>query len=660
MLRGNGSGGPVSYDVVFNRAMQPIYDGVTRIKPAIHFINGEYWGLTAIRERIDDDHYALNFGLEADNIVIIDCKVGNCVVDEGVSSDYSSYKNMRDFIIDNDMTDQTLYAQATEMLDMDTYIDHIVMLIYSGNNGYERKFWKARNPVNANQGDGKWRVAIQDFEASLHESTNWLEHWSDVTGSPNGVLLGNLLASESFKIQFVNRFADILNTVFTTSHFNNIVNETFDEVAPYLAEDANRYPKLSFYEQSEKLDLLEWGTNRPTIQKNQIKDFFAYSEVLDLVLDVSDENAGSITINTIDIKSSTPGVEQTPYPWTGQYFHSVPLTLKAVANLGSTFTHWSGDVSGTNPVLQIIPTADMQIAANFTDPGEPQEVVYFWIMDNEILNNIPLEFLDASYARNGLNASITYNSCIAGYPLTISDPMWRKASLERKNLPTELNYSSEANNNVAYANANIRGVQVRQPFRVGNLENNLVFDVPTTQYENISLSLAVTSNGGAEILLLEYWDGSQWITNNIPNPSQAITTDYQILEFDLSNVALAEDNPNFRIRMRFDGLDMTVDNSDEVIINNIALSGGKILSTDNFDPFSTVKVYPNPTSTLVNIETSVKVDAISVYSIYGQEVYKYYPKELKSQINMEAFTSGIYLVKVVSNNSEKTLRIIKR
>ena len=203
-------------------------------------------------------------------------------------------------------------------------------------------------------------------------------------------------------------------------------------------------------------------------------------------------------------------------------------------------------------------------------------------------------------------------------------------------------------------------MQVRQPFRFGALENNLVFEVPTTDFENIKLSLAVMSNGGAETMLLEYWDGSQWITDDINSSSQAITGAYQILEFDFSNVVLANNNINFMIRMRFDGIDMFVDNSDEVIINNIALSGGALLSTDKFNKLYTVKVYPNPTSNSVKVETSEKVDAIVVYNIYGQEMHKYSPTDLKSEINMEDFSKGIYLIKVVSNDSEQTIRVIKQ
>lgn len=660
MLRGNGTGGPVFYDVAFNNAMQPIYDGVTRIQPIIHFINGEYWGLTALRDRFDDKHYALNYGLNDDNIVIVDCKGSNCDLDEGVSSDYSDFIAMRDFIINNDLSNQTLYDQAASMLDMVSFIDHIVMEVYAANDSYERKFWKVRNPENNTFGDGKWRVSVQDFEASLKDNINWLENLSDTTSSPNGAFLGHLLVNDGFRTMFLNRFADVLNTVFTEAHFNDVVNKIFNEVAPYLAEDQNRYPKSDFYEQSEKLDLLDWGTNRRGVQQDQIKVYFSLASVLDFTLNVSDDNAGYINISTIDIKESTPGVPQNPYPWVGQYFHNTPVTMKAIALPGYTFSHWSGDVSGTNPIIEVIPTADMNIVANFNAVVAPQKVVYFWLMDSDLPNDTPYEDLSVTYASNALPAVLNYNSCLAGYPFALGDPNWRKASLERKNAPTPLNYSSESNNNVSYANSNMRGIQVKQPFRSGNLENNLVFDVPTTELENISFSLAVMSNGAAESIIIDYWDGSQWKSDDLIDATQIITSTYQVLEFNFSNVQVANDNSDFKIRMRFDGSDMTVEGGDEVIMNNIIMSGSKILSTKDFSELSTIKVYPNPTINIVNVVAANKIDAIAVFNIYGQEVYKTSPTGSESIIDMLTYAPGVYLLKVVTNSTEETVRIIKR
>lgn len=660
MLRGDGTGGPVSYDVVFSRVMQPIYNGVTRIKPAIHFINGEYWGITALRDRFDNYHYALNFDLDKDNIVQVDCKGANCEIDEGDNTDYLDFIAMRDFIVQNDMADAELYAQAADMLDMASFIDHMVMEIYAANDSYERNFWKVRDVENDNFGDGKWRLTVQDFEASLKTEINWLQHWGDMSESINESFLAHLLDNDEFRIQFINRFADVLNTVYTPEYFNTVVNQTFDEVAPYLTEDFNRFPRENFYQETEQQNLLDWGTNRPDIQRDQIKTYFAITETHDLTLNVSDTEAGTITINTIAIEASTPGVPEMPYPWTGVYFNAVPVTLEATAMTGYVFSHWSGDVSGTEPVITVTPTADMQIQANFEPEAAGEEVVYFWLMDSEIPNDTPLESLTATYAANELNAEIIYSSCLEGYPFTSTDENWRKASMERKNEPTSLNYYPEANNNTPYADGIMKGIQIKQPFRVGDLENTMELQVPTTNLEEVKVSFAVYSDGAAQTLLVDYWNGTEWATNELANASVALADSYEVKEFDFSNITLANNNPDFKVRIRFDGTDMFAENGEKVYFNNIAVTGQEVLSTTTPERNITLKVYPNPADNYVRIEGNSTIDKIVLYSIYGQALNQYTPNTNNYQVGLENLPSGMYLLKVSSNNAEKTIKVIKQ
>lgn len=660
MLRGDGTGGPVAYDVVFNRVMQPVFNGMTRIKPAIHFMNGEFWGITAIRERFDKNHYALNFNLNEDNIVQIDCGGTNCELDEGTNADYQDYIDFRDFINQNSMAVNANYTQVATKLDIQSFIDHMVIEIYAANDSYERQFWKVRQPENQPYGDGKWRMTVQDFEASLKSNINWLEHWSDLTNPANESLLGNLLANPTFKNQFINRFADILNTAFITERFNAIVNQTFDEVAPYLPEDINRFPRATFYQNAQKTNLLNWGTNRPAIQRDQIRAKFGISNNVSITLNVSNTEAGIVKMNTVKIASTTPGVSANPYPWTGVYFNNVPVTVEAIAEPGFVFSHWSGDVSGTDPILTVTPTANMQIVANFSPEALAPEVIYFWMMNSAIANDTPLLSLTSTFSATGSAAAINYNSCLDGYPFTSAHPSWRKASMERRNAPTAINYRPEANNNAPYTAGSMRGIQVKQPFKAGSLENNIVLQFPTTGYENVKLSLAVQSNGAAQTLLADYWNGSVWVNTGLAAPSLAIASGYELKEFDFTGVNMANNNADFKIRLRFDGTDMFADTGLRVDINNIAIEAQAVLSTDNPIKEMALKVYPNPAGNHINVEANAVIDRIIIYSMVGQTVGQYAPQAMGYQVNLEQLPAGMYLLKVVSGDSEKTSRIIKK
>ena len=206
----------------------------------------------------------------------------------------------------------------------------------------------------------------------------------------------------------------------------------------------------------------------------------------------------------------------------------------------------------------------------------------------------------------------------------------------------------------------MRGVQVKQPFRSGTLENYLEFVMPTTDLENIKFSFAVETNGAAESLLIDYWDGNAWSTDNLSNATESVPGDYEIMEFDFSNVSIANNNPDFRVRMRFDGADMFVDNGDEVRFNNIALRGESTLASKEFVQQNSIKVYPNPTYNFVKIEASHELKKLELFDILGKKVREYSVRGTQKQINLEELSAGIYLLKVSADGQHTTVKLIKQ
>jgi hypothetical protein len=659
LLRGNGSGGYIANDVVFNRLMQPFFDGVMRIETAINFINGEYFGITALRDRFDEHHIANNFGLDSDNVSIVGC-VSGCANEEG--DGYSELEDLFNYIRSTNLQDASNYEYVTNRLDIDSYIDHAFLEIFPEGDSYETKYWKATNAVNDGFGDGKWRLYSQDFESAMKSSTNWLDKFLEEATIINRGILRHLIENEEFKNKLLNRFSDLMNTGFTLDRFTDIVNYTFEEVAPLLNEDINRSPRDRFYSSSDQNRLLDWILERPTNFREQLKVAFSIESTIDVSLNVSNPNAGYVTLNTVDINATTPGVKEAPYPWSGTYFLNIPITLEANPMPGYTFSHWAGASSSTDRKITITPTNDLQIRAIFTPDEDYSHLLYFWLFDDEIQNDIPLETLNSTYSRNNLTASLNYNSSLAGYPYAVTDANWRKASLERVKEPTAINYQSIANNDVAFAPQMMNGLQIKQPFQSGSLENNFELEFSTVNYEEIKISLAINSDGAANTIFTEYWDGASWIANTVTNSSHSLNLEYERIEFDFTNVTLADENESFKVRFRFNGANMTEVAGKKVILNNIAISAidKNVLSAEEFlKEQQTVEIYPNPTKDQINIFSDKHVDKVLVYNIFGKLVYKSPKTSTISSVDMRGFAKGIYLVKVFSDGFSTTKKIVK-
>jgi hypothetical protein len=66
--------------------------------------------------------------------------------------------------------------------------------------------------------------------------------------------------------------------------------------------------------------------------------------------------------------------------WTGDYFETVPIQLKAIPRQGYEFSHWSGDLSSTDEIVQISLEDVFEITPNF----KPSESLVNPIVINEI------------------------------------------------------------------------------------------------------------------------------------------------------------------------------------------------------------------------------------------------------------------------------------
>ena len=72
-------------------------------------------------------------------------------------------------------------------------------------------------------------------------------------------------------------------------------------------------------------------------------------------------------------------------------------------------------------------------------------------------------------------------------------------------------------------------------------------------------------------------------------------------------------------------------------------------------------VYPNPLKNTISIELPNLngVAKINIYSINGQLIYKENTRKLKTEIDLETLKDGVYFVKLTTDKTTKTLKILK-
>ncbi|TVR39024.1 MAG: T9SS C-terminal target domain-containing protein [Bacteroidia bacterium] len=291
-------------------------------------------------------------------------------------------------------------------------------------------------------------------------------------------------------------------------------------------------------------------------------------------------------------------------------------------------------------------------------------LVHYWFFGGNLPNDTPLEQIAPVFDLTG-GAMITYHSSLAGYPFDEDHPNWRKASLERRNRPTDMNYRPDGNDGTAYEDAGMRAIQVRQPFIGDAGENTLYVHVPTTAYRHPVLSFAAKDNGesaevmAAEDLVIDYAidDSGQWHTEGMGTVTYPLLFEqYQLFVVNFSGIDEANDNPHFTVRIRFDGPNLELDNGDRVVFNNFALDAKPMDDPNNtFNPERpNLSVNPNPASDYLNIDTDEQGLIISVHDLSGNLILRKQMSGKKLTLDTTPFRPGMYIIRATSTTTRQT------
>jgi hypothetical protein len=559
-------------------------------RPVITFVNGEYWGVQSLREKYDDKYFERVFGIDGDELDVLE---NNAEIEEG---DAAHYLAMINYVENNSLATTQNYEYIKTQMDTDSFQDYFISNIYLQNvdwPGNNIIYWRKKTAAyvpNAPYGhDGRWRWAIHDMDSTFGISggNNYLNSLADATAAggtswPNPdwstLLLRKLLENAEFKQEFISRFADVMNTYFHSNRVVAKINEIKNILQPEMNEHIQRWKAPSSISSwNYFLDReIGFANERPGFQRDHIRGKFEISNNINATIDVSSEEHGHVKLNTIDILATTPGINANPYPWTGVYFSNVPVKLTAIAKNGYVFSHWEGFSTSTNAEISVVTNSNFSIKAVFIPEGfaiENHEPIYFWMLNSALPNDTPMTSINSTFEIQN-DGVLSYKSCLEGYPFENGDANWRIASMERRNSPTDLNYMPSANNNLPFGSSNMRGIQIKQPFQSNGLENEMHFNFSTVGYKDIIFGFAAKDENAADAIVVDYSiDGSNWISTGLVATSLPLSENFQLYEVDFSAISAANNNSSFKVRLRFTGENMTVNNGDRVTFNNFSVKG---------------------------------------------------------------------------------------
>ena len=315
-----------------------------RYRPAVLYINGEFWGIQNIREKVNEHFISSHHSVLPEDVDLLELNgVNDGNIIHGTNTDY---RNLINYLLMNDISTPSVQNAIDNWIDIKSYMAYQSFQIFIDNRdwpGNNIKFW--RDHYN----DSKWRWILYDtdFGFGIWDPNAYTFNTlsfalqDEGPGWPNPpwstFLFRKLMENNHFKNIFINTFCDLLNTVLKPENISFHLDSVSSRIANTVGYHQERWynnglgANSAVNWENNIANMENFGIQRGSYVIEHLKNEFNLSELNKITLNIEPELAGSININSLEIENTN---------WQGHYFPSIPINIKAIQKDGYEFSHW--------------------------------------------------------------------------------------------------------------------------------------------------------------------------------------------------------------------------------------------------------------------------------------------------------------------------------
>jgi hypothetical protein len=266
---------------------QDIY--VQAYRQVVVYINGQYWGVYNLREKINKFFVASHYNIS--NVDTIDMLMGNgnvnCVI---AGNGWEDYSNMVEWAGSHDLSNSANYEYICSLMDVENYATYCAAEIIVGNTDTGNiKYWRS------SETDNKWRWLFYDFCWAMNRNDDNSDAYTSgyrrdfFTGiRPGGHGSGKatstelsraLLKNSSFRALFLEKVALMLNEVYTPEKINARVDELQNNIYDEMAYDVDIWNNMSYTSWKQHCDNIRaYANNYQDYCLKYVQSYFSLSD----------------------------------------------------------------------------------------------------------------------------------------------------------------------------------------------------------------------------------------------------------------------------------------------------------------------------------------------------------------------------------------------
>ncbi len=349
ILRNGGNDFQYSFirDAVEQATVHPVMDLDHQAYEPVHvYLNGEYWGIHNLREKVNEHWVTSNYGIPAENL---DFLKNNWEVFSGTRD---AWDELMLYMQNNHLVMEAPYSIVESQLDISSYQDYLITQLFIANRdwpGNNQKYYRD------NVTESKWRFILFDLEFSyglytFDPSINMFEFATlpDGTEWPNPaeatLIIRRLLENKGFRDEFLAKYMMHLNTTFATDRVIGIIDSMQNQIYDAYPDHLARWRHLSMEGWEGRVEeLRRWARERPDHVWNNMRKHFSLGSIINLNVNGTG-GTGTVNINSLDVPSKG---------MTGKYASGTEMNLSFAASPGYRFSHWVVD-AGTSSTSTLV------------------------------------------------------------------------------------------------------------------------------------------------------------------------------------------------------------------------------------------------------------------------------------------------------------------
>ena len=352
----------------------------------ILYMNGLYWGVYEIREKVDDsDFLDYYYGQDEEwtdspNHIQYLKTWGGTWEKYGAPNAQNDWNALLNFVQTNNMAIPANFTYVSSQYKWKSLVDYFVLNSYILNQdmlNWNTSWWRGLDTAGSKL---KWRYSLWDMDATFNHYTNYtgipsssptadpcnIDNLPNPGGQGHTVILNALMNNPTFEQYYISRYIDLSNTTFKCSNMIAVLDSLVNIITPEMPGQVARWGGTVTQWQQNVQGLRDFINARCAGVSSGLGPCYSLTGPYPMQVNVNPLGAGDVQVNSI-----TPA----SYSYTGSYFGGVAVLVTASENPGYIFDYWevfnhTMDSAITNPNNSLSITQTDSVVAHYVLSGD--------------------------------------------------------------------------------------------------------------------------------------------------------------------------------------------------------------------------------------------------------------------------------------------------